>query len=285
MPKNRQIVTLTTDWIDKSYYSSVIERDNMPKTFPIGDHYVAQLKGILRQISNNIEIIDISNTIQAFNTVQAGFILKNSYEFFPNGTIHIVGVNSEPSPKNKIVLIEKFNQYFIGTNDGMFSMIFDDDPDFIVELVPDESIRGFSALKLFAVTVNYIINGKKDIIPGKPCEMVKRTYPSATYDDNMIYGSVVFIDHYGNLITNISHDLFETVRKGRPFQIIFRSEEKAITKISSYYDDVAPNRYLAIFNSSNILELAMRNANLAQLENFDVLSSIRIEFSNDRLFF
>lgn len=284
MPLQRHIVTLTTDWIDKSYYTSVIEKENIPKSYPIGDHYVAQLKGILRQLSSEVEIIDITNSIQAFNTVQAGFVLHNTYEFFPEGTIHLIGVNSEPSPKNKIVLVEKYNQYFIGVNDGLFSIIFEGEPDFIKELAPYNDVFGFSALKLFAVTVNYIINGKKELIPGNSCTMVKKTYPNPTYDDNSISGSVVFIDHYGNLITNVSKELFENVRNGRAFKIFFKSDKYFIDRISLYYDDVPKDTHVAIFNSSNILELAMFKQNMAQLECIDTLSNIKITFFEGLLF-
>jgi len=289
-PNNRrQIVTLTTDWVDKSYYVSTIEKDYVPKTYPIGDHYVAQLKGVLKQISQDIEIVDISHSVQAFNAIQAGFVLRSAFRFYPEGTIHIVGVNSEPSPSNKLILIKYMGHYFIGANDGMFSLVFEDNPDtnpeFVLELPLVENFYGFSALMTFAFVVRHLTNQKEPSMLGKPCEMIERPAPSATYNDNFIYGRVVFVDHFGNLITNISRELFETVRDKRPFRIVVNTDKLTITQISSYYDDVAPNQYLALFNSNNILEIAKRNSNLAQLENLDTKTSIVVEFSNDKLFF
>ncbi|MDR1182055.1 MAG: SAM-dependent chlorinase/fluorinase, partial [Bacteroidales bacterium] len=86
MSDHKQTVTLTSDWMDKSYYARMLEDMDIPEIYLIGDHYVAQLKGSLRQLSSNIEIFDICNTVQAFNLLQTGYILRTTYPFFPKET-------------------------------------------------------------------------------------------------------------------------------------------------------------------------------------------------------
>jgi S-adenosylmethionine hydrolase len=310
----KQIVTLTTDWMDKSYYASVTENKEAPKIYLIGDHYVAQLKGALRQLSPDIEIIDICNTVQAFSFLQAGYILRTTYPFFPENTIHLIGVNSEPSTTNKILLVKHESHYFVGADKGIYSLIFEDnEPELVYELVPEllyrfipqlvprqffdselerknpKKFSGFSALKIFSTVINHIMNEKDISLLGQPTKIDRdKSHPKPTFTANSISGSVVFIDHFGNLLTNISRELFEHVRKERPFTIFIRESQKfSITEISTEYNVIGGDRqyYLALFNSFGILEIAMQEDNLAQLENIELSSGIEIKFAIDRLFY
>ena len=282
---SRQIITLTTDWNDAGYYLSGIHDESLPLIYPLGDHYVAQLKGILLHVAPDAVLVDVSHRIQAFNAIQAAYVLRQVYRLYPPGSVHLVGVNSEPSPKNKIVFIRKDGHFFVGANDGMFGMVFDGNPDFIAELKPDDTLSGFASLKLFALSVKYVVEKRDLSVIGTPCEMRRDIVSNATFDDYGITGTVVFIDSFGNLITNISRKLFEKVGKNRPFNIFLRSEKNAIDRISQYYDDVPEHYRLALFNSDNMLEIAVYNCNLAQLEHCDTRTPVRISFDGTKLFY
>jgi S-adenosylmethionine hydrolase len=278
----------------------------------IGDHYVAQLKGCIRQISPDVEIFDICNTVQSYSLLQTGYILRTSYPFFPEGSIHLIGVNSEPSANNKIFLVKHEGHYFVGSDNGLYSIIFPDkDPEFAWELVPEMMYRyipdlapksffdpdlelkspkkfaGFSALKIFATVVNHIINKRQLSLLGYQSQINRENrLLQAFYRKDSIFGNVVFIDHFGNIITNINRDLFESVGKGRSFGVYIRGSMKfAISKISTDYTTDDRQIYLALFNSSGALEIAQINDNLAQLETIDILSEVEIRFSQERIFF
>jgi S-adenosylmethionine hydrolase len=283
--KTQQIITLTTDWNNTGFYLAGMYDEALPPVYPLGDHYVAQLKGILMRVAPEAVIVDISHRIQAFNAIHTAYVLRQAYRIYPPGTIHLVGVNSEPSPRNKLVFIQKDEHFFVGANDGMFSMVFEGNPDFIAELQHDSELRGFAAIQLFALSVKYVVD-KYDLSDiGIPCEMKRDIVSNAAYDENEIRGTVIFIDSFGNLITNVSRELFEKVGKNRPFRICIRSERDSIDRISQYYDDV-PERYrLAMFNSDGMLEIAMRNCNMAQLERLDTHTVIHISFDGTRLFY
>jgi S-adenosylmethionine hydrolase len=316
MSDYKQIVTLTTDWIDKSYYAKMLEDKDLPDIYLIGDHYVAQLKGSLRQLSSNIEIFDICNTIQAFSLLQTGYILRTTYPFFPKGTIHLIGVNSEPSTTNKILLVKHDGHYFAGADNGLYNIVFENfEPEFTYELVPEmlyqfvpdlvpkfffdpdlelsgpKKFSGFSAIKIFTTVVNHIINGQDISLLGKPVTINREMKPPiATYTKNSISGNVIFIDHFGNIITNINRELFDSVGQGRPFSIFVRGSRRyALSVISSDYSAIGDNQeYLAIFNSSGVLEIAKLKQNLAQIESIDVFSNVNIEFAekeSGRLFY
>ena len=281
MNKTGQIITLTTDWSNNGYLS----RDaDAPDVNPIGDQYIAQMKSILFRVSPSVFVIDISHKVAAFNAIQAAYLLKSVYPLLPEGTIHFVGVNSEPSPRNKPVFIMKDGHYFVGANDGMFSMVFSGEPDYAGEIEPDDNLAGFAALKVFAVVVKHLTEGKDPTKIGTPCSMKRDIVSGAAYDENGITGAVVFIDSYGNIITNISREMFEKVGRGRAFKICIHDSKTYIDRLSSYYDDVPEQFLLAMFNSSGMLELALRNGNMAKLENMNTRSVIRVGFDGSRLF-
>src|SRR5688500_5840037 len=79
-------------------------------------------------------VMDITQEIEAFNISQASFIIKNSFRSFPEGTVHIIGTNAQPSANVPFLGIKSLGHYFIGADDGIFSLIFDITPDLIVEL-------------------------------------------------------------------------------------------------------------------------------------------------------
>jgi S-adenosylmethionine hydrolase len=315
MSDYKQIVTLTTDWMDKSYYAKMLEDMNVPAVYLIGDHYVAQLKGCLRQLSPDVEIFDISNTVQAFSLIQTGYILRTTYPFFPKGTVHLIGVNSEPSATNKILLIKHEGHYFVGADNGLYNTVFEDyDPEQAYELIPEmlykyvpallperffdpelelsstKKFAGFSALKIFATVVSHVMSKKDVALLGKPTQIDRNNkLHKPTYTKDSISGNVIFIDHFGNIITNINRELFDLVGKGRPFDISVRGSRKfAIYQISEEYSVVGGPRqhYLAIFNSSGLLEIAQMHDSLAQLENIDITANVTVKFAEDgRLFF
>lgn len=279
-----RIVTLTTDWATGDFYIASRNNDTLPDIYPIGDHYAAQLKGLLLQTAPTAVIIDISHRIQAFNVLQAAFVLRSAYHFYPQGTIHLVGVGSEPSPKNRLVLAQYGGQYFVGSNDGLFSTVFEGEPDLTIELPLIDQPHGYRALPAFALAVKSIVEGRDLLLLGKPCVMKRDVPTNATYDEGGISGTVVFIDCFGNLITNVSRELFDMVGKNRSFKLFVQNAKPCIDRISSYYDDVPMDCHVALFNSSDLLEIAKRNNNLAQLENVDTRSTVRITFDGTRLF-
>ncbi len=253
------IVTLTTDWGN-------------------GDFYLGCLKGRVLSRCPDVTFADITHHIQAFNTLQAAFVLRNVYYSFPKGSIHVVGVNSEPSAANPIVAISANQHFFIGPNDGMFSLVLDDTPDEVVLLNATAGPAGFKSPELVGQVVEAICNGSPLSLVGEACDMKREMQGKPTYDDSLISGLVVYIDAFGNAITNITRELFERMQRGRKFEIIVQNSFTKIDKISDGYDDVKQGRLVAIFNSLNLLEVAINRGNIAQLESLDSKSSIRVKF-------
>lgn len=256
------IITLTSDW-------------------GLKDHYAGAVKGVILSKMPEASIVDISHNIPSFEIEQAAFVVRNSYPNFPSGTVHILGINTEESDRYAHTVVEMDGQFFIGTDNGIFSLIFDKKPDKIVELTisQESDYFTFSTRDRFVKAAVHLARGGKigdlGIIKDK---IIEKILLKPVHDEDVVKGHVMYIDSYENIITNISQTFFKEARKNRKFAILFRSYE--INKISRSYIDVAPGEILALFDSNGYLEIAMNQGNAAGLLGLDVKDMIRIEFES-----
>ena len=127
------------------------------------DHYVSAVKAtIIRQLEN-VNIIDISHDIPTFNIIHAAFVLKNVYQDFPSGTIHIIGVNTETDKDCSHLIVYANEHYFIGSDNGIFSLILDLKPDKIFEITTasDSDNENFPIKDIFTKSACHIARGGK----------------------------------------------------------------------------------------------------------------------------
>ena len=254
------IITLTTDWNKDDYYTGAV-------------------KGTILSNCPEVTIIDITHQIKPFNIYQAAFILKNSYKYYPSGTVHIIGVKTEAFGEHNYLIAELDNQYFLGTDNGVFSLLFKDNDPVKYFSINDYEQSSFPVLNIFATIACNLIKGEKPESIGTEAEAINRRVPlRATIEENILIGSIVYIDSFQNAITNISKDLFDRVGNGKPFKIYVQSNHYVISKINKSYQETSVGEILAIFNSLNLLEIAINGGNAAELLNLDTNSSIRIKF-------
>lgn len=258
------IITLTSDWNEN-------------------DHYVASLKGKLLSACPQARIIDISHQIKTFNISQAAFVLRNSYHHFPDNTIHIIAVNSEPLIGGELLAARKENHFFLCADNGILGLLGGSEPDEVVTIKGDlkEESNTFVALSVFARIACKLSEGTPLSKLGSPASTYDMQTPlRATIEDHRIIGSVIYIDSYQNAITNISVDLFKRIGNGRAFKIYIQSKHYMVDHINSRYNETDPGDLLAIFNSSGLLEIAIRNGNAAGLLKLTTNSTLRVEFED-----
>jgi S-adenosylmethionine hydrolase len=273
------IITLTTD-------------------FGIKDHFIANIKGAILTEIPEVNIVDISHQISPFNILEAAYIIQNSYRSFPLGTIHIIGVDSELNPENKHLVVKFEGQYFICADNGIMSMAcLNIEPEKIVEInIHDKLISNFSVLDVFVKVACHISRGGKLEVIGKgisKIKSVKNLTPFINESKNQIIGNVIYIDNYGNVITNITKSFFREVSKSREFEISVRNYK--FKKIHSKYSDIVnfsideskrnnDGQALAIFNSSLNLEIAIYKSNpvnfgtAASLMGLNILDTVTVNF-------
>ncbi len=179
------------------------------------------------------------------------------------------------------VAIQYNGHYFIGADNGIFSLIFDSPAEKIVELNLniDTDIITFPTKDVFAKAACHIARGGTLEVIGKSLDKLsERTMFRAVTDENTIKGIALYIDHYGNIITNITERLFKEYGKGRPFKILFRSAEYEIDNISKSYNAVVEGERVAMFSSTGNIEIAINKDNASKLFGIEQGDAIRIEF-------
>ncbi len=260
------IITLTSDMGEKDFYASAV-------------------KGAILSRMPEAQIVDVSHSVAQFDIQEAAYILKNAFPNFPAGSVHIVGVRTAGTPDTPHIALQSAGHYFIGADNGIFSLLLDKMPDRIVEL----NIKSETSSKIFPVR-DVFVQAACHLARGGTLEIIGREMkkfsermtfqPSAA--ENFISGTVIYVDTYGNIITNITERLFKEIGKGRPFSVNLSGKElDDITKISLDYSDVQPGKALALFSLSGYLEIAINEGKASYLlgARNSRGSSVRVEFS------
>ncbi|MCX7548618.1 SAM-dependent chlorinase/fluorinase [Xanthomarina sp. F1114] len=277
------IITLTTDFGEK-------------------DHFAGAVKGAIYSELPDVKIVDISHSVSPFNIPEAAYIIQNAYSSFPKGTIHIIGIDSEINEENKHIAIKLDDHYFICANNGIMSMICSEiTPEQIVEInIHDHIETKFPALEVFVKVACHIARGGTLDVIGKTIGSIKpirNIIPYINDEQTQIVGSVIYIDNYGNVITNIKKDFFTKIQKGRDFKISAR--QYIFKEIYSKYSDVVnfetpvekrndEGKKLVVFNSSNYLEIAVYKSNsktsgsASTLLGLDILDAVSVKFINKK---
>ena len=250
------VITLTTDFGNK-------------------DHFVGSVKGALNNEISNVNIIDISNEISPFNIIEGAYIIENSYKNFPEGSIHIIGVDSEKTPEKKHLVIKLDGHFFICADNGIMSLVANRiKPEKIIDInIHNSSSSSFTVLDVFVKVAAHIYRGGSIDLVGKKTDQLKELYdinPILNEKNNEITGNVIYIDNYENVVTNISKLVFEEFGKSRPYVINARNY-KFNSIVNSYSASIKFNvkkelrkeegKKIALFNKANFLELAIYKSN------------------------
>ncbi|WP_338644769.1 SAM-dependent chlorinase/fluorinase [Flavobacterium sp. KS-LB2] len=242
--------------------------------YGLKDHFVGALKGKILTEYSEAKIIDISHDIDPFNTVEASYVIGASYGSFPKGTVHIIGVDMEFNKENQHIVMQWNDHYFIAADNGILSMLSQKIvPQKIVAInIHDRLPSDATDLDVFVKVACHLAKGGLMNVIGKEIQAIKQvTNLQATVSDNgnSIKGHVIYIDHFGNVITNISKKYFIEVAKGRPYEIVMKT--KNIKTILPNYSAIANSvKYpiksyegekLAIFNEAGFLEIAIFRSN------------------------
>ena len=240
------------------------------------DHRVPSVKGKILSLNENVKIIDISHEIQAYNLLQTAYIVRNAYSFFPKGTVHIIAVDSFYTKDRKCILYQADGHYFIAADNGVLSLIFYDiKPEAVYEITFnnrfDDEVN-FTSTDIFAPVAVHLKNGGLPEVIGRKYKNPKQlSFPRAVYNESerMIIGEIMYIDNFGNVISNISKKFFEKNGVGyENFIVKFRN--LALSKIYNQYTEFISDwqneheyhgKSVAIFNDAGLLELTIYKGN------------------------
>lgn len=253
------VITLTTEWEPHDIYNGII-------------------KGKLSTMCPGTTIIDNACSIPAFNISYASFLIRNTFRNYPKGSVHIICVHSEAKNGQDHLIVKARDHFFIGTDNGIFNLILNSDPEEVVKIDPQGTI---DELEIFAKAASDIISGKKLSELGELVKTISERIPlRATIDKDVIIGSIIFIDSYGNAISNITREVFYRVFKNKDYRILIQSNKNFTDKISQKYSDVPVGEMLTKFNQFDLLEISINGADVSELLSLRIGSVVRIDLAN-----
>jgi S-adenosylmethionine hydrolase len=253
------VITLTTEWKPDDIYYGII-------------------KGKLSSLCPEAVVIDNAGSIPPFNISHASFIIRNTYNNYPKGSIHIICVHSEALKDHNHLIARARDHFFIGTDNGIFNLILNSEPD---EIVLIENNETSDEIEIFARAAADLFSGKSLSEIGKSVKTVSERVPlRATIDKDVIIGSIIFIDSYGNAISNITREVFHRVFEGKDYRILIQSNKNYTDQISEKYSDVPVGEMLARFNPLDLLEISINGADVSELLSLSVGSVVRIDVAN-----
>lgn len=261
------IITLTTDLGHKDYYLSTV-------------------KGKIYSLDANVKIVDISNEIPPFDLNQTCYTLENAYRHFPEGTVHIIGVHPSKYDQVRHLACLYEGQYFIGADNGIFSLLFEHKPEKIHQ-IENGSLSGddpiFEIREIFSVAAVHLAAGGDIADLGeRGLILTERQRLRPIVNQHVIKGHVINIDSFENAITNISRDMFEKAVEDRHFEI-YANPTTTFKSIKKHYNEVPTGEIVALFGTNGMLEIGinqfnhMNHGGASSLLGINVKDVVRIE--------
>jgi hypothetical protein len=241
------------------------------------DYYLAELTASLYTKCDDIRIIDISHNLELFDISLASYYLKCMLPSLPQKSINIVSVNNYYSKKPRYLIFEREDKYFMGPNNGVFTLLFDDLENVYeinIDDLDDKQIHNIYShacaclshklpLEEFSKPLETPLNTKLNFRPVVTKDQIKTT--------------IIHIDQYENVITNCTKEIFEKSRAGRNFSIYYNPNDP-IEYLSKHYGEVAVGEVLAWFNTSDHLELAINMGTASTSLHLFKNETIQIDF-------
>ncbi len=247
MPSAISLVTLLTD-------------------FGETDYFVPSMKGVMLGINSQIRTIDLSHGIPAHGIEQAAFFLKSCYEYYPDGTVHVVVVDPDVGSDRRAIIVSTARHFFIAPDNGVLSFIFKEETSVEVRAIENKQYRldsagaTFDGRDLFAPSAAWLTKGQS---PGSYGRLISDyvTLPddSPKMNQQVLEGCIMYIDHFGNAITNITPAEMETFRSVTKAEYAgLRVGDLTIKGLKAYYGEGATGLPELLINSNGHLEIFVK---------------------------
>jgi hypothetical protein len=268
--------------------------------FGLKDNFVGIMKAVILKINPQAQIVDICHEVKPQGLLEAAFLLRGSFRYFPKGSVHLVVVDPGVGSQRKKIIAKTKNYYFIGPDNGVLALALKDEPPIdIVEITSQRyflkpTSDTFHGRDIFAPISAYLsrtLDKVRDLSKGAPLRKFGRriksiqelSTPSVKVSSKVLTGEIIYIDRFGNLVSNIDKDTLEnfvsaTKRggsasatriggcanicganlfggKNKKFKIFIK--DKTIDRLFSSYAEGKHLKPLALIDSFNHLEIAL----------------------------
>jgi len=252
--------------------------------FGLNDNFVGVMKGVIYRINPEVKIVDLSHQVEPHNIREAAFLLRSSYPYFPERTVFLIVVDPGVGSERKSVIVETEKYLFVAPDNGVLSFLRETDMKRIIQITNEEYFlkpvsRTFHGRDIFAPVAAYLSKGEKveKFGPGMR-KIEKLRFPEPQVKNNRLVGEVIYVDRFGNLITNINQDTFLRFIKTKKFRIVIGKAK--ISKINFSYQEGKEGLPIGIFGSFDNLEISLYRDDASRRLNLHKGSKIYIEKSS-----
>jgi len=232
--------------------------------FGTSDHFVGTMKGVINTINPEVRIADICNAVQPYDILDGALTIVQSYRYFPANTVHVVIVDPGVGTTRRPLLVTAEKHMFLAPDNGVLSLVYEREERLSVRHITAEHYylqpvsQTFHGRDVFAAVAGWLSKGVEASKFGEEItDFVRFAAPKPKpISDKLMKGIVLKVDHYGNLITNLSPKevphLFDP--EPPPFKILVGKHE--ITKMKGAYAQGTPGEVFGILGSMGYLEIA-----------------------------
>ena len=247
--------------------------------FGLKDPYVAEMKGVILTINPKATIVDITHDIEKFNIQMAAFMLASAESFFPKGTVHLGVVDPGVGTERRAILVQTKRGFFVGPDNGLLMLAAQSQGiEHTYELsnphllLPKISTT-FHGRDIFAPAATYLDKGTKPNEFGPEIKNpVLPLFPAVERSNNVLTGEVLYIDGFGNIITNIQE---KNMLNSQIFNVKL-TEVSVKIKFAKAYAEAEPNEPIVLVGSYGFVEIAINKGNAADKFNVKVGDKITV---------
>ena len=246
--------------------------------FGFRDHYVAALKARLLRLAPTLPVVDISHAVEPYDLAHAVHVLDSVFRDFPAGTVHVVGVNDHGAggPEPVWHAARFAGHYFVVADNGLLALLCEGPPDELVRL-PAQATPSPTRDVLLPAAVALAQGATLPSLGEPTSEFHRLNNRQLRIQDHRITGHVTHVDHYGNLITNISQEAVTAVGRTRPMTVHFGRE--VVREVHPHFSAAAPGEAVLVFNSHDCLCIGVCQGNAAELLGLQFDSQVDVRFA------
>jgi len=272
-------------------YSCIIVKEPMKLVTFLSDFgnksgYVAQMKGVLYSLVSPVQCVDISHDISPQNVHEGAFVLRTASHYFPRGTIHVAVVDPGVGTDRKGLVVVTKNQIFIGPDNGLLIPAAKSHGDYIAYEISNQTLlrrppsRTFHGRDIFTPIAAQILNGLPfDQIGPKIESVIDLSFSQPSFLEDTIFGSVLFIDGFGNIITNIHHDdVKDRFQHGQEMMVQIGSKRIKLSLLSTY-GMAEKDELIALIGSSGYVEISQNQGDASQVLQVQIGDMVQIRSS------
>ncbi|MCW5889356.1 MAG: SAM-dependent chlorinase/fluorinase [bacterium] len=227
--------------------------------FGLTDPFVGIMKGVIARRAPGVAVIDVSHGIPPQDVFAGALVLRHAVAWFPPGSVHVAVVDPGVGSARRALAVEIDDGILVGPDNGVLALAFADGVRRAVVLTEERFFlrprsHTFHGRDVFAPIAAAIATGTDlDALGPRVDDPVRLALPAVRREGARLHGTVIYVDHFGNLVTNIAEPALPA--GAGPVSIA----GVTLPRVDAAYAAVDAGQPVALINSWGLLEVAVRD--------------------------